>query len=577
VTTAAREESVKLNVPALSVEESCRSFETRRARLLDALITSAGPDPHAERAIAHLVTGCRESDANERIRAAAEWFDHAPPAGRTLRGECGFTAMALCRGHYLPGASGRLTPATRDAIARFFTTEDFRSGYPSENHHLAFHTSRYLMACAYPDATFAAYRRTAGELAAEDREWLRQFIRFRARRGWSEFDSTRYVATAWDCLITLRDFSADAELGRLAGMMLDLLLADVAVDSLHGLYGGAHGRTKTAAVHDHATAPTYAMQYLYFGNVDPATVRGSVPPGALWSAYRPPAIVVDIALDRPQPYVNLERKQLHNPDDVLPRRPTEGSIRKYSYCTPDYILGCVQKQDSDPAGRPGWHAHFQQQEWDLTIGTRTSSRLFTHHPGRGGLHHYWTGDSACGCGRFLQHEGALVGLYDIPDDEACQFIHGYVPRHAFDEVRDQSGVVFVREGRVVGALRMLPRYEWTRDGVWRDVEIISRGCRHAVICEVACLADVGSFERFRQEILANHVEFDRERLIVAYHSARYGHLRLDGRGRRELNGRDVPLDYPTYHSPCVSSAWDSGIVTMMKGDRALRLDFAAPA
>src|SRR5262245_47852481 len=69
-------QSAKLDVPALSVDESCRLFETRRARLLDAFIAGAGSDPHAERAIAHLVIGRGEHEANERIRTAAEWFDH---------------------------------------------------------------------------------------------------------------------------------------------------------------------------------------------------------------------------------------------------------------------------------------------------------------------------------------------------------------------------------------------------------------------------------------------------------------------------------------------------------------------
>lgn len=584
-----RDPDPKLNVPRISSGESLSAFEARRERLLEdragrdviaATIADPTQDVYATRAIANLHLGRFPEAANARIRRTAEWFEHEHPHGQPIQGECDFAAKKLCCAYYLLKDTKKLEPATVERIRQFFFTKDFCSMYDSENHHLLFHTSRYLMGLAFPDAEFAAYGKKGRDLAIEDVEWLRNYLRYRARRGWGEFDSQGYISVAFECAASLYDHAPDAELRRLAQMTLDLLLVDMASDSLHGIYGGAHGRGQAG---NHAATPAYALQDLYFGNVDrfeghdAAQIVPAVTLEAALSSYRPSEILVDLALDRPHAYANRERKHLHNPGDVMPQKPLEGSIRKYTWYTPEFLMGCVQWQDPYPNWRSGFdrYARHSQHEWDLSIGTRTCSRLFTHHPGDTRTHTYWTGDTRCRCGHFFEHEGALVALYDIPADERYQLIHAYVPKAAFDELVEENGTIFVQEGNVCAALHLLSGYEWTTEGRWRDEEIISRGNRHGVVCEAASLSDAGSFEAFRRQILANPVVFDRERMLLTYRSQRYGTLRIDTKGLRELNGQMAALDYPTYHNPYVHSDWDSGIVEIAKGARRLRLDFPA--
>lgn len=575
----------KLNVPSLSVDESLAGFDARAKHLLEntagrkitaKMIADKSRDTYGNRAIANLHLGRFAEAANAKLSFVAEWFDHPHPRGRDHQTECDFASMKLARAWHLFDGTDKLTPATREHIKRFFLTKNFQSIHRSENHELLFRTSRYLMAQAFPVETFKAYGKTGRKLLLEDGNWLTRYIRFRAQRGWGEFDSGCYFMPDWECLVGLYDYAKDKRIKRLSGMMLDLLLADMAVDSLNGMYCGAHGRIYARHALDHAAEGTWPLQYLYFGNVDPKTVANRATCiDALVSGYRPKKIVVDIALDRPKPYENRERKHLHNVKDVLPLKPLPGSIRKYTYYTPDYVMGCVQRQDPYPPGPSAWYARHEQHDWDLTIGTRTRARIFTHHPGKlGNEHGYWTGDMHCLCGHFFQNKTALVALYDIPGKQPYQFIHAYLPRKEFDEVLEENGWIFVREGKVCAALKMLGGHKWTKTGSWKDVEVISLGARNGAVCEVGLIEDFGGFDAFRREIASNNLQFDPKKMQLTYASKRAGRLYIDTKAGRKLNGKDMDLDYGTYDCPYLKSAWKSGVIDIIKGKRRVRLDFS---
>ena len=583
-----------------------RSADTceRRRRLL--LLRTAGrgatarqiadpaQDLYGNRAIANLLLGRHARVANARLRRCAEWFEHPHPTGRDHRGECTFVAMKLCRAWHLFKGREELEPATRESIRGFFLERNFRSKHQSENHLLLWRTSRYLMAGELRNETLKAWRRRGRTLEKTDREWLAAFIRYRARRGWGEFDSPCYIKPDWECLLAIHDYAPDAELRRLARDMLDLLLLDAAVDSLGAMHCGAHGRIYAPHALDHSTENSWPLNFLYFGNLAPVRLDGGgTLVDALVSGYRPGKIVLDVALNRRKPYENRERKHLHNVADVKPARPLGGSIRKYTWWTPEYVMGCVQKQDPYPARCRGrWYAHHEQHQWDLSFATGPRARLFTHHPGKSGPEHgYWTGDIRCGCGHFFQNRTALVALYEIPGDQPCQLIHAYVPRSEFDEVVEEGGWIFVRAGRACAALRMLGGHRWSRDmkwtgdpawkrvmgphadRKWETCEVLSPGGHNGAVCEAGLLADFGGFSAFRREIVGNPLEFDKERMRLTYESSRAGRLEIDTRGTRRLDGRPADLDYATYDCPYLRSKWDSGVIEVRTPRRRACLDF----
>ena len=557
-------------------ETPADSYQARREHLLKAEAErDLSRDLYGATAIANLAVGQRTKEANARLRWVSEWFEHPHPKGRDQKGECDFAAIKLCRAYHL-FQQRTLEAATLQRLDEFFLEHDFSSMYGSENHALIFHTARYLMAEVHPHETWAAYGKTGEQLAAEDRAWLDKFLRYRARCGWGEFDSAVYLGEDWECLCCLYDFCRDARLKRLAQMMMDLMLAEMGVESREGMYGGAHGRIYPPQALDHATEETYGLMHLYFG-VGNAGQLPHLKIDALTSAYRPNPLVSSIVLDRPNPYEMRERKHLHNVDDPLPEHPLAGSIRKYTYYTPQYILGCVQYQDPyPPLGKAPWYAHHQQHQWDLSMAGDTRARLFTHHPGKSGEHNYWTGDLGCGCGHFFQNKTALLALYDIPPKQRSQFIHAYVPRSVFDAVIEEDGTIYVRKGAACAALRISGGYEWTREGEWRGCEIIARGPRHAIACEAGLVRDYGSFEAFRRECRGNELRFDPERMELEYRSKRAGVLWLDTHGGRKLNGRPVDLNYASYDCPYLQSSWGSGLITLKHGTNDLLLDFTQP-
>jgi hypothetical protein len=570
----------KISPVVLSVDESIAGFEQRRKNLLE---WTAGleNDPHGLNAAVRLLLGHDMESSNKAIRNLAEWFERPPthPAGH--QGNCDFAALGLSRAWHQFKETRKLEPLTRQRIREFFLANNFESKFESENHGLAFRVSRYLMGVEFPEETFNAWKRKGKTLAAADAKWLKAFIRFRARRGWGEFD-TEYIVANWWCLTALYDFAPDQELARLAGLMMNLLLVDMTVDSLNGMYGGARGRIYTRHAHDHANENAVSLQYLYFGNLQPERVRpsptGSRPVFAFASSFRPHRLVVEVALSRSGTYINRERKHLHNTADLRPETPLAGSIRKMTLHSPHFILGAVQFQDPYPRGCKGagyaWH---EQHQWDLSFGTRTRARIFTHHPHNSGRpeHGYWTGDFHCGCTSTFQHRTAVVALYDIPSKEPCQFIHAYLPRDAFDEVVEENDWIFVREGPACAGLRMLGGHKWTTQGEWRDVEVISPGAKNAAVCEVGLLADFDGFDGFQRELAANEIRFDGNSMRLTYTSKRAGKIAIDTQRLRTVNDEPVDLDYPSFDSPYVHAAWDSEVITIKCGGKSMRLDFRA--
>ncbi|HEX2950076.1 MAG TPA: hypothetical protein VHV83_11030 [Armatimonadota bacterium] len=561
-----------------NVRTCCEGFASRRDQCLSAVAAHANPSQSifGMPAIARLALGRDVAAANAELCNVAHWFDQPHPTGRDHRGECDFAAIKLCLAYYHPEISALLDDATRTAIKQFFLTQPFDSMYGSENHALLFRVSRYLMALALPQETFTAYGHTGQALSEEDGQWLKDFIRFRAQRGWGEFDSACYLVPDWESLTCLYAYTPDTELRSLCGMMLDLLLADMIVDSLNGMYCGAHGRIYPPQALDHERESTYPLQYLYFGLGDPACAKDCLIDAVL-SSYRPHPLLVDIALNRHEPYENRERKHLHLMSDTRPEHPLEGSIRKYTYYTPDYVLGCVQFQDVYPEFANGDHiyAHHQQHQWDFTVANRTDARLFTHHPGDFNEHNYWTGDLQCGCGHFMQSTTALLALYDILPTQPYQFIHAYVPMEAFDEVIEEDGTIFVRAGHVYAALTLLGGCEWVREGEWAYREVISRASKNGAVCEVGTSDDFGTFAAFRAECRLNAITFAREAMRLTYQSRRAGTLSLDTNGLREINGQPLDLEYATYDCPYLHSPWKSGVATLQHDAQRLVLDFNA--
>jgi hypothetical protein len=533
-------------------------------------------DIYGSHAMLHLLHQSETRAANEATLRVARWFELPHPTGRDHQGEVDFAAIRLIR--ILYQSSALLTEEVKAATRKFFLTQNFRSMHGSENHSLMFFAARYLAAQYYADATFAQYDQGAEALLAHDGDYLREFIRFRARYGWGEFDSCGYSAEIMLILLALRDFAADESLRTLAQMMLDVILMDMAVDSLDGLYGGAHGRIYEPAAMDNANSGMFAYYCLYFGSPYMGKLKATPHAEACASSYVPSDIVYQIALGRKLPYENREAKHLHCCSAWAPRDinwetlgRTRGRISKYTYLTPEYLIGAVNMQDDyPPESKDAWYAHHQQHEWDLTLVGDTNCKIFSHHPGVNDYyktHGYWTGDLRCGCGTFFCHRNIALAMYDIQKESEAGYIHLRAPLAAFDEVQQEKELLLLRRGAVYVALRFSNGYEIVAEGEYAGQEVKSYGRKCAIACEVGLARDYGDLERFARDMRAKELAFDRESMTL-----RYGGMCMS-KERRWLDGRPLDTPYDTYDSPYLRSKWDSGVIQVNGEDMAVIYDF----
>lgn len=493
----------------------------------------------------------------ERIDRLAHWFElpHPTTPGRDLKGECDFVAHKLVRACW--SAEALLPEKTREAIHRFFTKWDFSSKYCSENHIMLLHEARYLYALRYPETYFEQYAMTASQALEQDRTYLQEFIRFRARRGWAEFDSLGYGPEVFTVLLNLRDFG-EPQMAKYAEMSANVLLLDMLMDCSRkeGYYGGAHGRIYDDAVQDFRTAGMYSLYQLYFGDTtaEPAYVE------AIASDFRPADYVYDVWRSRPERWENRECKHLRSitedpPQRELPQVP--GNINKRTLVTPDYMIGGVTWQDPYPAGSPaGWYAHHEQHEWELSILPEPDCRIFTHHPGHcgheGNEHGYWTGDLKCCCGQFFSAGSVAMATYAIPEDGEA-FIVARIPFRRLRVEREDHYLWMEAPNGVCAALWFSGEIA---DGCEenRDVEVRSYGRKHGVVCVAASREECGGMDRFRELVRSGKPFLDTGTMTL-----RYGDLEMSPGGRK-IGGAPVRFPYDTYDSPCVHSKWGSGII-----------------
>lgn len=525
-------------------ERSCRS-------------ASVESDSYGDVCMYNLFKGIDTERSNAMIEKIAQWYEHRrEQTGRDPQREIDFTAMRLVR--ILHYSSDRLTGAALDSIKHFFNTYNFESIYKSENHMLMFRLSRLLYAEMYPDEYLQYYNGFAKDFWQEDDRFLTDYMIFRAKRGWAEFDSFGYMGEIYKCLLTIRDCTRDKNLALLCDESMNVMFLDIFGDSLDGLYGGAHGRIYEGAALSYKGAEVMSVVKYYFGY---GCVDGMPPMRfQLMSDYMPAEYVYEALDTMPKTHENFESKHLHCISSALPHRQVpqvEGSINKYTFVTPEFVIGAVNFQDKYPDDSDAkWYAHHEQHEWDLTLPNALDCRIFTHHPGHcgdeGKEHGRWTGDLGCCCGQFFCNKGIVIAIYDIPDSEG-HLINAMVPHKYFEEIFDAK-YIFLKRGRVYVSLMFSEGYRRGSDEKYIDFEMESVGQKHAVVCEVATADEYADFNEFTQAIKAQPIEFDKDTMTVTYKN-----MKLTP-SERYIDGKKVEFPYNTYENPVVFEKFGSGKV-----------------
>lgn len=502
------------------------------------------------------------------IRRTAEWFDECPYVNdngvrRSPQGECDFAANRLVRVLY--EGTQDLSEETVELIKKFFLENNFESHYKSENHLLIFHVSRYLAAHIYKNDVFKAYGKTGAELIEEDREYITEFIQYRGRESWGEFNSVGYMAEDYGALLTLYDYTPDEKLKTAARMGLEQILLEMIANEKEGMYCGAHGRIYENAAIDYANGAMFAFYGLYFGSpyyYETSISFSNVASDVALTKFIPSDYVFAAAAEKPVNYENYEAKHLHaittKPDvGQMEKLPYEkGHISKYTYITERYAIGGVCMQDKYENPLAAWYAHHQQHEWELTFPHSTEARIFTHHPGafgtEGAEHGYWTGDLGCCCGTFYSNKNKALAMYDIPENKE-QEINANVLFELYDVVEEENYIFLQYEKKTYASLYFSEGF-YHKKGKYENRELRSAGSKHGVVCVVGTEEEYGSFENFMKAVKAKPVFFDKENMVLSYDN-----ITIDKK-TRILDGKKVEFPYPLYKNPFMNSELGSGIV-----------------
>jgi hypothetical protein len=470
----------------------------------------------------------------------------------------------------------------------------------SENHHAQAWSSFWGAAQVFSQRADCRDRRYADgtapkEMAAAFTGYFNRYARQKAATGLLvECNSgyNKYTLGGW---YNMADFSDDAELRRRMGMLLELFWADWAAEQIDGVRGGSRHRCYPGT-DSIAGGSMEGAAWFPFG-LGPANSQHPSHMCAATTFWRPSPLVRDLALDvagrgvyesvsrrpglslprRPdEPPPNFVSEPGHPffaPQGVYRLQPDGGSLLRYSFCTPDFILGTsmVEARPKDD-----WTNISSQNRWEGVIfAGHPTARIFVQplRPSRGSVYNaYWS----------VQKRGVLV-VQRLKASNA----HGH--RVWFDaSLRrvERDGWIFAEAPRAFAAVHVVSGgTSWQADT--SDQHHSGKGATDLgqwlacndeftpVILEVARKSDCSDFAEFQRATLANPLRWEQGRL--EYTSQRYQAtlaLPADYAGPPLIDGQ--PVHYApqrAFDSPFLQSDFGSGKVTIRKGEQEEVLDF----
>lgn len=291
-------------------------------------------------------------------------------------------------------------------------------------------------------------------------------------------------------------------------------------------------------------------------------------------------------------------------------------VNTYTYRTPDYMLSSAQDYKKGTGGD-------QQHIWQASIGHE--SVCFTTHPAdytstSSTTPGFWVGSGYLPRAAQVENVamiiynakppfatdpvldgGNLVGFTPGPEGDWVEgelegvlikntlpYTHAWFPRDKFDDIQEEAGWVFGRDGSGYIAFHSQHPYVW-RSADDADVlngnvpsenigrEMVVNGRQNIYICEMAGASDYESFSAFKTAVLNAPLAFDG--LSVMYESPSQGVLRFGWEGSLTQDGKTVSLtDYPRYANPGITTAgYPCEVMQVDYNGKTLHMDYRTGA
>ncbi len=529
-----------------------------------------------------------------------------------------------------------------DEPSRARIAELWRTYWPSrgdtENHWVLSYASLYVAAQSYPGAGPEKWfnGKSSAENMAEARDYLEHWMAVATAHGQGEYDSPNYIEEYAVGLSLLAGWAEDPALRERTRLMLDYIFYDYAIESLDGIYGGAHSRVYPRHIMAPGRTASSALGWLLFGlgeyepgerQVTRHQLRDELPErGAkliALSGYEPPPILERIARDRSQPYVERELKRTRwrmrhaGPESFVIGDKRTAPVYKYSYVDPDFVLGSTQGGLLQPIQQSTWNLIWRTPNAVLDCPTFFGTQPY-YSAIEGSMYFsadpdivtdlivrskadYNSPDKLPGGSPYeqvMQSGAALIALQDIPATAAFHHTTLFFSRDLKDTVEDPSGWIFTRGGPAYIAYRPFVTGEWkpndwtgflARGGggilVSGDFNewgtghrcYVSTALQNGYVVQVAPARDFANFAAFQQAVRALPLSFSLAPVPTATFTALDGTVLHARYGDTPVvNG--APLDYahwPLFESPFGSAVAGENKLTLHHGAETAVLDFTA--
>jgi len=458
----------------------------------------------------------------------------------------------------------------------------------SENHESMYHTACWGFAKIFKSLDEYSDRKYEdGHTAAEHFEiwnkYQKEYLRERSRRGlFFEVASPGYGIRTLVGIYQLYDLAEDQEMRRLASQLLDLWWACWAQDQIGGIRGGGKARVRgNKSLKGAHHAADFFNIYAANGSLKH---NGQEMMVIMTSDYRLPLVVMDIGLDVQGRgvYVTKQRRMglavgEHNgpPDSLF--RTDFGGILRYTYCTPEFIIGTNMRQ-----ARPqsDWHLGASQSTWHGVVLAGPDDALIV--PKCGSMKDKYAAKGDTFNEQWSVQSGACMVAQKLKTSKKAYDMRVWFSESGLSVPIERNGWVFVEsQGAFVGVRCVGSGISWLekpKDGKWygryTGSWMVCRNEYSPVIIQAARKADFESLDNFVDAVTKLKVEFKANILKLKNLRGDDIVFYADQTKDPKVNGKTV--DYRpemVFDGPFVRSKFESGVVTIQKGNRKKILNF----
>jgi hypothetical protein len=491
-----------------------------------------------------------------------------------------FDKVALVNTYFL--CKDRIPATTATKIRDYcglYAHKEWR-GYGAMNYRLMMDGAGYLAAEEWPDLKDATGLDATAIRKATGGRLFGYFDQI-TRGNFDEYGCPIYLAVDLSAVRMLAEFARSEDMRNRATLTLDAMMLDIACHWNQGLHAGTAARAKYWGSTDtglEAMGSTAAAAWVSFGAPRSITAEGTGWIHSFWMAtrgrYRVPELITRIANDRAKPFTHRGSV------------PSMGVFRS-TYHSANYSLGSQWDTPKSPTHAIYKEARRHLLKWvsdkpssTFCVGMDNPRRPYNLKENVANAIGYGENPFS----QYLQHEGTLIGLYDVPPDYPYYKLYVPFPTHGSIVRRvEKDGWIFCHNGSMLMAFRSIRPAAWGKpwsgnDMLWCEARTNAWILETSELPPFAGGGPDAELARFTAAILGrtkiDAAGLDQKPPRIRYTTLGGSHLDLawlpHGKpysGHAKIDGQ--PVDYASW--PLQANPW----VRQQPGDPALHLRHGA--